>query len=139
MSAQFGKFLPVRMLSPCSVPQSCLTLCDPMDPTRLLCPRGFPGMNAGMGCRFLLQGTFPIQGSNLCLLHLLRWQVGSFPLAPPGKPKNAGVGSLSLLQGIFPPQGSNLGLLHGRHSLHHLSLQGTYAYTCVIPKRIKRQ
>ena len=26
------------------------------------------------------------QRSNLCLLHLLHWQVGSLPLAPPGKP-----------------------------------------------------
>ena len=27
-------------------------------------------------------------GANLCLLHLLRWQVGSWPLAPPGKPSS---------------------------------------------------
>ena len=38
---------------------------------RLLCP---------------LQGIFPTQGSNLGLLCLLRWQAGSLPLAPPGKP-----------------------------------------------------
>ena len=31
---------------------------------------------------------FPIQGLNWHLLHLLHWQVGSFPLAPPGKPLN---------------------------------------------------
>ena len=30
-------------------------------------------------------GAFPAQGLNLCLLHLLRWQVGSLPPAPPGK------------------------------------------------------
>ena len=41
-------------------------------------------MNAGMDCHFLLQGIFPTQGSNLCLLHLLRWQVDALPLAPPG-------------------------------------------------------
>ena len=29
---------------------------------------------------------FRIQGLNWHLLHLLHWQVGSFPLAPPGKP-----------------------------------------------------
>ena len=29
---------------------------------------------------------FLIRGLNPCLLHLLQWQVGSFPLAPPGKP-----------------------------------------------------
>ena len=27
----------------------------------------------------------PDQGLNLCLLHLLHWQMGSLPLAPPGK------------------------------------------------------
>ena len=37
-----------------------------------------PGKNTGAGCHFLLQGIFPTQGSNPCLLH---WQV-----VPPGKP-----------------------------------------------------
>ena len=31
---------------------------DPMDPARLLCPWDFPGKNIGMGCHFLLQGSF---------------------------------------------------------------------------------
>ena len=35
-----------------------------------------------MGCHALLQGIFPVQGSNLCLLCLLHWQVGSLPLVP---------------------------------------------------------
>ena len=35
---------------------------------------------------FLLQGIILTQGSNSCRLHLLHWQVGSLPLAPPGKP-----------------------------------------------------
>ena len=39
-----------------------------------------------MGCHPLLQGIFPTQGSNLHLLCLLHWQIGSLPLAPPGKP-----------------------------------------------------
>ena len=39
-----------------------------------------------MGCHAYLQGIFLIQGSNLCLLSLLHWQVGSLPLVPPGKP-----------------------------------------------------
>ena len=49
----------------------CLTLCDPMDcsPTRLLCPWDSPGRNAGVGCRFLLQGIFLTQRLNLGLLH----------------------------------------------------------------------
>ena len=36
-----------------------------------------PGKNTGVGCHALLQGIFPTQGSNLRLLHLLHWQVGS--------------------------------------------------------------
>ena len=65
--------------------QSCSALCDPMQPSRLLCPWDSPGKNTGVGCHFLLQGIFPTQGSNLSLLCLLPWQVGSLPLAPPGK------------------------------------------------------
>ena len=53
--------------------------------TRLLCPWDFPGKNTGVGCHALLQGIFPTQGSNPHLLRLLHWQVGSLPLAPPGK------------------------------------------------------
>ena len=38
----------------------------------LICSWNFPGKNTGVGCHFLLQGTFPTQGSNpslLCLPH----------------------------------------------------------------------
>ena len=76
----------------CLVAQLCLTL-QPhgLQPARLLCPWDFPGKNTGVGCHFLLQGIFPTQGLNLCLLHLLHWQVilyhwatlGSLPLAIP--------------------------------------------------------
>ena len=46
-----------------------------LKPARLLHPWNFPGQNTGVGCYFLLQGIFLIQGLNLCLLHLLlgRW------------------------------------------------------------------
>jgi len=40
-----------------------------------------PGKNTGVDCYFLLQGIFLIQGSNLCLLCPLHWQVDSFPLS----------------------------------------------------------
>ena len=56
--------------------QSCQTLCDPMD-----CPWESPGKNIGESDCALLQGIFPTQGSNPCLLHLLHWQAGSLPLA----------------------------------------------------------
>ena len=39
-----------------------------------------------MDCQALLQGIFLIQGSNPRLSCLLHWQVGSLPLALPGKP-----------------------------------------------------
>ena len=58
-----------------------------LQPTRLLCPWNSPGKNTGMGCHPLLQGIFPIQGSNPHLLHLLHWQGDSLPPAPLGKPK----------------------------------------------------
>ena len=54
---------------------------------RLLCQWDSPGKNTGVGCHALLQGVFLTQGSNLGLLCLLHWQVGSLPLAPPGKSK----------------------------------------------------
>ena len=41
-------------------------------PTKLLCPWDFPSKNTGVGCHVLLQGIFPIQGSNPHLLHH-RW------------------------------------------------------------------
>ena len=68
--------------------QSCLTLCSPMDCS-------LPGSSvleilqasfswSGLPCP--PPGDLPTQGSNLYLLCLLHWQVGSLPLAPPGKP-----------------------------------------------------
>ena len=35
-----------------------------LQPTRLFCPWNFPGKNTGLGCHFLLQGIFPVQGLN---------------------------------------------------------------------------
>ena len=47
-------------------------------PVRLLYPWDFPGKDTGMGCHFLLQGIFPTQGLNSCLLC---WQTDSLPLS----------------------------------------------------------
>ena len=52
--------------------QSCPTLCDPIDPTRLLCPWDFPGKNTGVDCHSLLQRIFLTQESNRGLLHCRR-------------------------------------------------------------------
>ena len=54
----------------------CLTLLPPhgLQPTRLFCPWDSPGKNTGVACHALLQRIFLTQGSNSCLLYLLRWQ-----------------------------------------------------------------
>ena len=53
------------------VAQSCLTLCDPMkcSPPGSSVHGDSPDKNTGVGCHSLLQRIFPIQGSNLRLLH----------------------------------------------------------------------
>ena len=53
-----------------------------LPPAGLLYPWDVPGKNIGVGCHFLFQGIFLTQESNL---HLLHWQVDSFPLGAPGK------------------------------------------------------
>ena len=40
-----------------------------LQPARLLYPWDFPSKNTEVGCHSLLQEMFPIQGSNLSLLH----------------------------------------------------------------------
>ena len=41
-------------------------------PAKLLCPWALPGKNIEVSYRFLLQGIFPTEGSNLVLLHCRR-------------------------------------------------------------------
>ena len=65
---------PPKMDVLCLVAQLCPTLGDPMDCSR---PSSSvhgdsPGKKTGVGCHVLLQGIFPIQGSNPGLLHH-RW------------------------------------------------------------------
>ena len=47
---------------------------------------GFSKQEYWSGLHPLFQGIFPTKGLNLSLLCLLHWQVGSSPLASPGKP-----------------------------------------------------
>ena len=125
-----------------------------LQPARLLCPWNSPGKNTGLGCLFLLQEIFWMQGMNLGLLHR-RWiftnwatilvlgtivlcLVSRVQLCDPmdysqsgssdhgdSPGKNTGVGCHALLQGIFPTQGLNLGLLNCRQILYCLSHQGS--------------
>ena len=53
---------------------------------RLLCPWDSPGKNTGVGCHFFLQGIFPTQKLNPCLLHLLNWQADPLPSCHLGSP-----------------------------------------------------
>ena len=72
----------------CPVAQSYRTLCKPMD----CIPLG-SSVHGILQARLLewvampASGDFQTQGSNLNLLCLLHWQLGSSPLAPPGKPR----------------------------------------------------
>ena len=65
----------------------------PLQPYTLLCPWDFPGNNIGVGCHFLLQGIFPIQGSNPRLLH---WQADSLLLSHLGFPRSRVTDRLNL-------------------------------------------
>ena len=67
--------------------QSCPTLYHPMDcspPGSSV--HGFSRQEYWSGLPCPPPGVIPNLGSKLCLLCLLRWQVGSLPLVPPGKP-----------------------------------------------------
>ena len=68
--------------------QSCPTLCDPVDrsPTGSSVQGILQARILEWDCHFFLQGIFSTQESNLYLLCLPYWQVGSLPLAPLGKP-----------------------------------------------------
>ena len=56
------------------IAQYCATFCDPMDysPPGSSIRGDSPGKNTGVGCLTLLQGIFPIQGSNQGLPHCRR-------------------------------------------------------------------
>ena len=84
-------------------------------PTKLLCPWGFPRQEYWSGLTCPPPGDLPNPGIEPRSLEL---QVDSLLPEPPGKPKNTGVGSLSLLQEIFPTQELNWDLLHCRWILY---------------------
>ena len=67
----------------CVCAQLCLTLCDPTDSARLLCPWDFPGKKTGVGCHFLFQGIFLIKAVEPGPPAL---QADSLPSEPLGKP-----------------------------------------------------
>ena len=86
----FGKLPPVQCYEPSSIVlQAPSTRSNPWiySSPLLYNHKGVdPGKNSRVGCHFLLQRSS--QGSNLCLLCLLHWQVGSLPLVLLGNSQN---------------------------------------------------
>ena len=81
-----------------------------LQPTRLLCPWDFPSKNTILGCHFLLQGIFPAQGLNLCLLGHLHWQTDSLPLSHLGSPSHYGDHQKYFSCVAFPLQRAHLSI-----------------------------
>ena len=77
-----------------------------IEPTKLLCPRDFPGKSTGVGCHFLLQGIFPTQGSNPGLPHC-RYSI-YFPAGSDSKESVYNAGDLGSISGLgrFPAEGN---------------------------------
>ena len=67
-------------------------------PARLLRPWDSPGKSTRVGCHFLLQGIFPSQGSNPCLLH---WQADSLPLSHQGRPQKLAKTTFKICLAVF--------------------------------------
>ena len=61
-----------------------------------------PGKSTGVSCHALLQGIFSTQGSNLSLLGLLHWEVGSLPTGTAEKPFIYHLHAKSLQLCLFP-------------------------------------
>ena len=69
--------------------QLCPTLSNPkVCSPWILCPWDSPGKNTGVGCHALLQGIFPPQGFNLCLLRLLHCRQILYHLTHQGSPQS---------------------------------------------------
>ena len=73
---------------------------------QLLCPWDFPGKNTGVGCHFLLQGTFPARGSNMPLFCFQHWQLDPLLLVPPRKPMAMCIFYILFLMVFVPPRKS---------------------------------
>ena len=107
---------------PCLVTQLCPTLCDPTDcsPPGSSVHGDSPGKDTGVGCRALLQGIFPTQGSDPGLPHCGEIL---YCLSHQGSPRIPEWVAYPFSSGIFLTQESNRGLLHYRWVLYQLRYQ----------------
>ena len=71
-----------------------------LSPARALCSWDFPGKSTGVGCHFLLRGTFPTLGLNLGLLHCRQIL---YHLSHQGRPSTQKL-SLKTLPHLFLPR-----------------------------------
>ena len=77
----------ILVLCECSVVQSCLTLCNPINysPPRILSPWDFCGRKTRVGCCFILQGIFwPRDWTQVSCVACIAGRF--FTTEPPGKP-----------------------------------------------------
>ena len=105
------------------------TLCHLVEPTRLFCPGEFPGKNTGVGCHFLLQGTFLPQELSS---HLLHWQMGFFTSVPPRKFSLASYRPTSLASNCRPtsPSVTVIRALVTNHATYCLRAHDTKNSVC---------
>ena len=109
---------------PCLVTQSCLTLFNTMDcsPPGSSVHGDSPGKNTRVGSHSLLQGIFPIQGSNPGFPHCRQIL---YHLSHRRSPRILESITNPFSRGIFTTQRLGLGRLHCRLILYHLSHQGS--------------
>ena len=95
-----------------------------LQPHGLYSPWSSPHQNTGVGSRSLLQGIFPIQGSNPGLPHCRQIL---YQLSHQGRPRILNWVSVPFSSSFSPPRKirrSNQDLLHCRQILYQLSSQG---------------
>ena len=106
------------------VAQLYLTLCNGLQPARLLCPWNFPGKNTGVVSHSLLQRISPIQRSKPGLLHYRKIVL---PSEPQGSPIQ-NVRLLSLCAGGT--------LCHVHPHPHYVALVGLQAFLYPAKERV---
>ena len=75
-------FIKKKLWFCCLVAKSCLTLCNPVEPSLPgSSVRGIFWASTEAGCNFILNGIFSTQEPNLCLLY---WPADSLPLSHQG-------------------------------------------------------